>query len=65
MIWHGYTGAAGWMLREALEGVAGAQLTGNRVVLPADFSQPRGELQMATLERELARSPFASAKPSP
>jgi hypothetical protein len=24
MIWHGYTGAAGWMLRQAMEGVVGS-----------------------------------------
>ena len=30
MIWNGYTGAAGWLFRQALEGVLGARLEGNR-----------------------------------
>ena len=38
MIWHGYTGAAGWMLRQALEGVLGVRLAGNKLVLPSDSS---------------------------
>ncbi|MFH0985223.1 MAG: hypothetical protein V1882_06770, partial [Candidatus Omnitrophota bacterium] len=29
MIWHGYTGAAGWMLRQAMEGVVGALVVKN------------------------------------
>jgi hypothetical protein len=37
MIWHGYTGAAGWMLRQAMEGVVGAQLVNNQVVMPPDI----------------------------
>ena len=30
MIWHGYTGAAGWMFRQALEGVLGLRLRRRR-----------------------------------
>src|SRR5262249_19194423 len=30
MIWHGYTGAAGWMFRQALEGVLGFRLEGGQ-----------------------------------
>jgi cyclic beta-1,2-glucan synthetase len=29
MIWNGYTGAAGWMFRQALEGVLGLRLEQN------------------------------------
>jgi cyclic beta-1,2-glucan synthetase len=35
MIWNGYTGAAGWMFRQALEGVLGLRLVGGKVVAPA------------------------------
>jgi len=44
MIWNGYTGAAGWMFRQAFEGVVGAQLRGGELVLPEDLAKPRGEL---------------------
>ena len=63
MIWHGYTGAAAWMLREALEGVVGAELAGNRVVLPRDFDQPRGDLQVRSVQRELAPASRPGAQP--
>ena len=36
MIWHGYTGAAGWMFRQALEGVLGLRLVDGVMVAPAD-----------------------------
>jgi cyclic beta-1,2-glucan synthetase len=58
MIWNGYTGAAGWMLRQSCEGVIGAALVNNRVVLPADLALPRGDLTVIRLQRELAASPF-------
>jgi cyclic beta-1,2-glucan synthetase len=35
MIWHGYTGAAGWMFRQALEGVLGLRLVCGQVIAPA------------------------------
>ena len=54
MIWSGYTGAAAWMLRQALEGVIGARLQGNQVRLPADLNEPRGDLQV----RGVRRFPF-------
>jgi cyclic beta-1,2-glucan synthetase len=60
MIWSGYTGAAGWMLRQACEGVLGATLQANQVVLPADFAEPRGDLTVRRLRRNLAKSPFRS-----
>jgi cyclic beta-1,2-glucan synthetase len=34
MIWNGYTGAAGWMFRQALEGVLGYRLDRGTVVAP-------------------------------
>lgn len=58
MIWNGYTGAAGWMLRQACESVVGATLVDNHVVLPADLDQPRGGLLVKRLRRNLAKSPF-------
>ena len=36
MMWNGYTGAAGWLFRQALEGVLGARLEGNQMILPHD-----------------------------
>lgn len=61
MIWHGYTGAAGWMLRQAMEGVVGASLAKNEMVLPADLDKPRGELKIVSVQRDLENSPFKSA----
>lgn len=58
MIWHGYTGAAGWMLRQALEGVVGASLTKNELTLPADLDQPRGELKVNRVYRDVRKSPI-------
>ncbi|OGR83510.1 MAG: hypothetical protein A2636_02480 [Elusimicrobia bacterium RIFCSPHIGHO2_01_FULL_64_10] len=52
MIWNGYTGAAGWMLRQAMESVVGAALEGGRVVLPSDLSRPRGGLMVRELKRK-------------
>jgi cyclic beta-1,2-glucan synthetase len=54
MIWNGYTGAAGWMLRQSCEGVVGAALVNNRVVLPADMALPRGDLKIVSLQREVS-----------
>ncbi|TKB25091.1 hypothetical protein FCL47_15700 [Desulfopila sp. IMCC35006] len=53
MGWNGYTGAAGWMLRQACEGVIGAALVNNRVVLPADMALPRGDLKILHVQREV------------
>lgn len=58
MIWHGYTGAAGWMLRQAMEGVVGASLVKNEVVPPSDLSEPRGTLKVKTIHRDLESSPL-------
>jgi len=58
MIWSGYTGAAGWMLRQACESVIGATLVDNHVVLPVDLDQPRGGLTVKRIRRNLAKSPL-------
>jgi cyclic beta-1,2-glucan synthetase len=57
MIWHGYTGAAGWMFRQALEGVLGFRLDKGTVVPPADLT-PTGDLSITRLTRDLAGSPL-------
>ena len=51
MIWNGYTGAAGWMLRQACEGVLGFKLEGGTVLPPADLKAPRGGLICKGLAR--------------
>ncbi len=58
MIWHGYTGAAGWMVRQAMEGVVGAMLINNDLVLPADLNKPRGDLQVTCVTRDVGKSPL-------
>ena len=55
MIWNGYTGAAGWMFRQALEGVLGAKLENNRLVGPAEFVSPIAELGKVRIERRDGR----------
>jgi cyclic beta-1,2-glucan synthetase len=54
MIWHGYTGAAGWMLRQALEGVIGASLIKNELILPGDMDKPRGDLKVRRVTRDVS-----------
>jgi cyclic beta-1,2-glucan synthetase len=49
MIWNGYTGAAGWMLRQAIEGVLGFTLKNGSVSAPADLAAPRGHLRCRRL----------------
>jgi len=60
MIWHGYTGAAGWMLRQAIEGVLGARLVHDELVLPPDLAVPRGTLIVERVSREVAGSPIGA-----
>jgi cyclic beta-1,2-glucan synthetase len=57
MIWNGYTGAAGWMLRQAFEGLLGLSLQGGRMVA-SPFSHPKSELVLLQAIRDLKRSPF-------
>jgi len=58
MIWNGYTGAAAWMLRQAIEGVMGATLVNGEVHLPDDLSVPRGDLRCTNLVRDVSLSPL-------
>lgn len=58
MIWHGYTGAAGWMLRQAMEGVVGALIVKNEMIMPSDLDKVRGDLKVIKVERNLTKSPF-------
>jgi cyclic beta-1,2-glucan synthetase len=58
MIWNGYTGAAGWMFRQAIEGVMGATLVNGEVRLPGDFDLPRGNLACKEVKRDVALSPL-------
>jgi cyclic beta-1,2-glucan synthetase len=57
MIWNGYTGAAGWMFRQALEGVLGLSLVRGEMVPPSDFA-PAGELFLVRVSRDTTRSPL-------
>jgi cyclic beta-1,2-glucan synthetase len=59
MIWNGYTGAAGWMFRQALEGVLGLRLVGGEMVPPTDL-MPAGELTLVRVSRDPARSSLQS-----
>jgi len=61
MIWHGYTGAAGWMLRQAMEGVVGALVVKNQLVLPNDLDKPRGALKVIRVSRDVSQSPIKAA----
>lgn len=61
MIWNGYTGAAGWMLRQACESVIGATLVNNEVILPNDLTAPRNGLLIKRLRRNLAKSPMGKS----
>ncbi len=63
MIWHGYTGAAGWMLRQAMEGVIGASLANNKLILPDDLNKPRGELKVKSVHRDVTKSPIKVLRP--
>jgi len=59
MIWHGYTGAAGWMLRQAMEGVVGALVVNNQLVLPNDLDKTRGALKVMRVTRDVTKSPIS------
>jgi cyclic beta-1,2-glucan synthetase len=61
MIWNGYTGAAGWMFRQALEGVLGFRLASGAVVDPA-VPEPPAELGPVRVVREIERSPFPGGR---
>lgn len=57
MIWHGYTGAAGWLFRQALEGVLGVQLVGGEMVPPAELA-PAGDVSLVRISRDVTGSPL-------
>ncbi len=58
MIWHGYTGAAGWMFRQAIEGVLGYRLVDGLVVPPADPDATPADLGEAHVTRDVDASPL-------
>lgn len=58
MIWNGYTGAAAWMLRQAMEGVIGAKLEEGVVKLPADLAKDKAGVRVIRLNRDLKGSPL-------
>jgi cyclic beta-1,2-glucan synthetase len=59
MIWHGYTGAAGWLFRQALEGVLGARLIDNQWIGPAEPAEVIGALRVVGIHRNLRKHPPA------
>jgi len=63
MIWNGYTGAAGWMFRQALEGVLGMRLEQNEVVLPANWQTPADGLRVSRVSRTSGPG-FDSSRPA-
>jgi cyclic beta-1,2-glucan synthetase len=62
MIWHGYTGAAGWMFRQAIEGVLGYRLVGGQVVPPSDPEAAAADLGEAHVSRDVDASPLPRPK---
>jgi cyclic beta-1,2-glucan synthetase len=57
MIWNGYTGAAGWMFRQALEGVLGLRLVNGRIVPPPAIAPPV-EPRLIRVSRDTMKSPL-------
>ena len=57
MIWNGYTGAAGWMFRQALEGVLGVRLTAGAMVAAVPACSA-GELKLIRVVRDTSLSPL-------
>jgi cyclic beta-1,2-glucan synthetase len=58
MIWNGYTGAAAWLFRDIMEGIVGASLSKNELVLPKDMDKPRGALKISRVHRNVSGSPL-------
>lgn len=58
MIWNGYTGAAAWMLRQAVEGVMGYGLNHGVIKSPIDLEKPRGDLKVRGIMRDVSKSPL-------
>jgi cyclic beta-1,2-glucan synthetase len=62
MIWNGYTGAAGWMFRQAMESVLGLRLAPGTDFEPTDVEAAE-ELGTVHVVRDVSRSPFAATGP--
>ncbi len=62
MGWHGYTGAAGWLFRQALEGVLGLRLQQGQIVVPVDPDRS-GPQTTTRVFREPGRSPLGRQTP--
>jgi cyclic beta-1,2-glucan synthetase len=58
MIWHGYTGAAGWMFRQAIESVLGYRLIDGKFQPPQDPEATPTELGEAHVSRQVEGSPL-------
>lgn len=59
MIWNGYTGAAGWMFRQAMESVLGLRLAPGARFEPTDVEAAE-ELGTVHVVRDVSLSPFAA-----
>jgi cyclic beta-1,2-glucan synthetase len=59
MIWNGYTGAAGWLFRQALEGVLGLRLRGGVMERRSEWT-PAAEPGLVAVARDLSGSPLAA-----
>jgi len=64
MIWNGYTGAAGWMFRQALEGVLGMRLVRGEVA-PPDVPGAPTDLGPARVLRDVDLSPLSGPPATP
>ncbi|WP_165073823.1 GH36-type glycosyl hydrolase domain-containing protein [Paludisphaera rhizosphaerae] len=62
MIWNGYTGAAGWMFRQAMESVLGLRLAAGTAFEPTDVEAAE-ELGTVHVVRDVSCSPFAATGP--
>jgi cyclic beta-1,2-glucan synthetase len=62
MIWNGYTGAAGWMFRQAMESVLGLHLVPGADFEPTDVEAAE-ELGTVHVVRDVSHSPFAATGP--
>jgi hypothetical protein len=46
------------MVRQAIEGVVGATLVNNEVILPGDLDKPRGGMTVNRVLRDVGKSPL-------
>ena len=61
MIWNGYTGAAGWMFRQAIEGVLGYRLAEGAALPPPD-PEAAADLGHVRVDRDVSASPMTGSK---